>query len=178
MTTTPIVAVTAKSSSHDPRTGSPNSTIAARMRELAFLNRGLQIVLEDLRSEWRDVFKYEGGITSFVEFLNANKTPLHPKPIYFEARKEDVIVEAAMQYNDGYSETIFSFANNINTVDGGTLDPGTIPTCAGVLTVEGNLAFNTMNKDSCFARKSSMEGFWELIRAISIDIRESSQLVV
>ena len=95
-------------------------TIAARMRELAFLNRGLQIVLEDLRSDRHDVFKYEGGITSFVEFLNANKTPLHPKPIYFEARKEDVVVEAAMQYNDGYSETIFSFANNINTHEGGT----------------------------------------------------------
>jgi DNA gyrase subunit B len=95
-------------------------TIAARMRELAFLNRGLQIVLEDLRSDRHDIFKYEGGITSFVEFLNANKTPLHPKPIYFEARKEDVIVEAAMQYNDGYSETIFSFANNINTHEGGT----------------------------------------------------------
>ena len=94
--------------------------IAARMRELAFLNRGLQIVLEDLRSDRRDVFKYEGGITSFVEFLNANKTALHPKPIYFEARKEDVIVEAAMQYNDGYSETMFSFANNINTHEGGT----------------------------------------------------------
>jgi DNA gyrase subunit B len=95
-------------------------TIAARMRELAFLNRGLQIALEDLRSERHDVFKYEGGITSFVEFLNANKTALHPKPIYFEARKEDVVVEAAMQYNDGYSETIFSFANNINTHEGGT----------------------------------------------------------
>ncbi len=95
-------------------------TIAARMRELAFLNRGLQIVLEDLRSDRHDIFKYEGGITSFVEFLNANKTPLHPKPIYFEARKEDVVVEAAMQYNDGYSETIFSFANNINTHEGGT----------------------------------------------------------
>ncbi len=95
-------------------------TVAARMRELAFLNRGLQIVLEDLRSDRHDIFKYEGGITSFVEFLNANKTPLHPKPIYFEARKEDVIVEAAMQYNDGYSETIFSFANNINTHEGGT----------------------------------------------------------
>jgi DNA gyrase subunit B len=95
-------------------------TIAARMRELAFLNRGLEIVLEDLRSDRRDVFKYEGGIASFVEFLNANKTALHAKPIYFEARKEEIIVEVAMQYNDGYSETIFSFANNINTHEGGT----------------------------------------------------------
>ncbi|MBP1778506.1 MAG: gyrase subunit, partial [candidate division NC10 bacterium] len=95
-------------------------TIAARLRELAFLNKGLRIVIEDLRSDRRDDFKYDGGITSFVEFLNAHKTALHPKPIYFEARKEDVIVEAAMQYNDGYSESIYSFANNINTHEGGT----------------------------------------------------------
>jgi DNA gyrase subunit B len=95
-------------------------TIAGRLRELSFLNRGLEIVLEDLRSDRRVEFKYEGGITSFVENLNMNKNVLHPEPIYFEARKEDVVVEVAMQYNDGYSETIFSFANNINTHEGGT----------------------------------------------------------
>ncbi len=95
-------------------------TIAARLRELAFLNKGLEIVLEDLRSDRRDAFKYAGGITSFVEYLNANRTTLQPKPIYFEVRKEDVIVEAALQYNDGYSETIFTFANNINTHEGGS----------------------------------------------------------
>ncbi|NWG12728.1 MAG: DNA gyrase subunit B, partial [Acidobacteria bacterium] len=95
-------------------------TIAARLRELAFLNKGLEIALEDLRSERHDAFKYAGGIVSFVEYLNANKNTLHPEPIYFEAKKEDVIVEAAMQYNDGYSETIFTFANNINTHEGGS----------------------------------------------------------
>ena len=95
-------------------------TIAARLRELSFLNRGLEIVLEDLRSDRREEFKYEGGISSFIEYLNKNKNVLHPKPIYFETRKEDVIVEVSMQYNDGYSETIFSFANNINTHEGGT----------------------------------------------------------
>jgi DNA gyrase subunit B len=95
-------------------------TIAARLRELSFLNKGLEIVLEDLRSDRREVFKYEGGISSFIEYLNKNKNALHPKPIYFETQKEDVIVEVAMQYNDGYSETIFSFANNINTHEGGT----------------------------------------------------------
>jgi DNA gyrase subunit B len=95
-------------------------TIAGRLRELSFLNRGLEIVLEDLRSDRRVEFKYEGGIVSFVEHLNTNKNELHPKPIHFETRKEDVVVEVAMQYNDGYSETLFSFANNINTHEGGT----------------------------------------------------------
>ncbi len=95
-------------------------TIAARLRELSFLNKGLEIVLDDLRTDRKVAFMYEGGITSFVEHLNKNKNVLHPKPIYFEARKEDVVVEVAMQYNDGYSETIFSFANNINTHEGGT----------------------------------------------------------
>jgi len=95
-------------------------TIAARLRELSFLNGGLEIVLEDLRSDRREVFKYEGGISSFIEYLNKNKNVLHPKPIYFESRKEEAIVEVAMQYNDGYSETIFSFANNINTHEGGS----------------------------------------------------------
>jgi DNA gyrase subunit B len=95
-------------------------TIAARLRELSFLNKGLEIVLEDLRSDRREVFKYEGGISSFVEYLNKNKNTLHPKPVYFEAKKEEVVIEVAMQYNDGYSETIFSFANNINTHEGGS----------------------------------------------------------
>jgi len=95
-------------------------TIAGRLRELSFLNRGLEIVLEDLRSDRRVEFKYDGGIVSFVEHLNTNKNTLHPAPIYFQTQKEDVIVEVAMQYNDGYSETIYSFANNINTHEGGT----------------------------------------------------------
>jgi DNA gyrase subunit B len=95
-------------------------TIAGRLRELSFLNKGLEIVLEDVRTDRRAEFKYEGGIVSFVEHLNQNKNPLHPKPIYFEIRKEDVVVEVAMQYNEGYSETTFSFANNINTHEGGS----------------------------------------------------------
>ncbi len=95
-------------------------TIAARLRELSFLNKGLEIALEDLRSDRRETFRYEGGIASFVEYLNTNKNVLHPKPIHFETQREDVVVEAAMQYNDGYSETVFSFANNINTHEGGS----------------------------------------------------------
>jgi DNA gyrase subunit B len=95
-------------------------TIAARLRELSFLNKGLEIALEDLRSDRRETFRYEGGIASFIEYLNTNKNVLHPKPIHFETQREDVVVEVAMQYNDGYSETIFSFANHINTHEGGS----------------------------------------------------------
>jgi DNA gyrase subunit B len=95
-------------------------TVAARLRELSFLNKGLQILLEDLRSERKAEFKYAGGITAFVEHLNQNKNVLHAKPIYFECDRDNVQVEIAIQYNDGYSENVLSFANNINTHEGGT----------------------------------------------------------
>jgi len=94
-------------------------TLASRLRELAFLNKGLKIILMDERENKEHEFCYEGGIVSFVEFLNQNKTPLH-KPVYFVKTKDDMQVEIAMQYNDGYLENIFSFANNINTAEGGT----------------------------------------------------------
>jgi DNA gyrase subunit B len=93
--------------------------LAQRLRELAFLNKGLEITLTDERTEKRQVFCYKGGIISFVEHLNENKGPLH-KPIYIEREKNGILLEAALQYNEGYSENIFSFANNINTRDGGT----------------------------------------------------------
>jgi DNA gyrase subunit B len=94
-------------------------TISQRLREVAFLNKGVKIIIHDERSDKGHEFCYEGGIVSFVEHLNLRKTPLH-KPIYFEASKELVVVEVAMQWNDGYNENTFSFANNINTHDGGT----------------------------------------------------------
>ncbi len=94
--------------------------LSQRLRELAFLNRDLKITLSDERTEKNQVFHYSGGIISFVEHLNKNKTTIHPKPIYISAEKEDIIVEIALQYNDGYSETIYTFANNINTKEGGT----------------------------------------------------------
>lgn len=98
-----------------------------RMRELAFLNRGIRITITDERAEApkQKSYMYEGGIISFVEHLNKNKDPLHAPPIYFETGKNDVEndeianVEIAMQYNDGYAENVFTFANNINTIDGG-----------------------------------------------------------
>lgn len=94
--------------------------LSQRLRELAFLNRGLKITLTDERTEKRQEFHYSGGIVSFVEHLNKNKTLIHPKPIYISGEKEDIMVEIALQYNDGYSETIYTFANNINTKEGGT----------------------------------------------------------
>ena len=93
--------------------------LAQRLRELAFLNKGLSISLADKRSQKEQVFCYKGGIVSFVEHLNEAKTPLH-KPIFISIEKPDVILEVALQYNDGYAENLFSFANNINTREGGT----------------------------------------------------------
>jgi DNA gyrase subunit B len=102
-------------------------TLAQRLRELAFLNKGLQITLTDERATDSKTgeakhteFKYNGGIAEFIKHLNRGKTVLHDKPIYMEDDRNGVHMEIGLQYNDAYSETIFSFANNINTVEGGT----------------------------------------------------------
>jgi len=97
--------------------------LSQRLRELAFLNRGLLITIDDERTETgakKHEFHYTGGIISFVEHLNKNKTAIHEKVIYFEGVREGVDLQIAMQYNDGYQEQIFTFANNINTHEGGT----------------------------------------------------------
>ena len=102
-------------------------TLAQRLRELAFLNKGLQITLTDERNTDSKTgepkhteFKYNGGIAEFIKHLNRGKQVLHDKPIYMEAERSGVAMEIGLQYNDAYSESVFSFANNINTVDGGT----------------------------------------------------------
>jgi DNA gyrase subunit B len=102
-------------------------TLAQRLRELAFLNKGLEITLTDERTSdpktgeaRRAEFRYAGGIAEFVKHLNRGKSVLHEKPIVMEAQRDNVEIEIALQYNDSYSESVFSFANNINTVDGGT----------------------------------------------------------
>ncbi len=95
-------------------------TLANRLRELAFLNRGVEIRLTQETTGRDETFVYKGGVMEFVEFLNTNKAPLHPKPISLEAERERVQVEVALQYTDAYSETIYSFVNNINTIEGGT----------------------------------------------------------
>ncbi|MDP2913406.1 MAG: DNA topoisomerase (ATP-hydrolyzing) subunit B [Candidatus Omnitrophota bacterium] len=96
-------------------------TLSNRLRELAFLNKDIRITLKDERVKEKEVeFKFSGGIVSFVEFLNKNKNMLHKKVIYFSKEKDRALAEVAMQYNDGYAENIFTFANNINTIEGGT----------------------------------------------------------
>jgi DNA gyrase subunit B len=102
-------------------------TLAQRLRELAFLNKGLLITLTDERTTDPKTgepktaeFKYNGGIAEFIKHLNRGKQVLHDKPIYMEGEKDSVVMEIGLQYNDGYSESVFSFANNINTVDGGS----------------------------------------------------------
>ncbi|APM37268.1 DNA topoisomerase (ATP-hydrolyzing) subunit B [Clostridium kluyveri] len=94
--------------------------LSQRLRELAFLNKGIAITLKDERSGKGELFHYEGGIKSFVTYLNRNKQTIHKEPIYVEGIKGDYSVEIAFQYNNGYSENIFSFANNIDTIEGGT----------------------------------------------------------
>ncbi len=96
--------------------------LAKRLRELAFLNRGIKINIIDNRGEERHVkeFKFDGGLKSFVIYLNKSKKPLHAEPIYFETVRDNINLEVALQYNDGYTENIFSFVNNINTREGGT----------------------------------------------------------
>ena len=96
--------------------------LSKRLRELAFLNKGIRVLIEDRRlpTPKRHDFRFEGGVQEFVTFLNKNKTTIHKEPIYFEAEREGIQMEVALEYNDGYNENIFSFCNNINTREGGT----------------------------------------------------------
>ncbi len=95
-------------------------TLAHRIRELAFLNKGLKIFTIDERNGRKQEFYYEGGIVAFIEELNRNRKTLHPDVIYVEGKRDDAVVEVALQYNDSYKETIFCYANNINNIEGGT----------------------------------------------------------
>jgi DNA gyrase subunit B len=95
-------------------------TLEYRLRELAFLNKGIRIILKDERDGRESKMHYEGGLVEFVKYLNKNREVLHKNPIYFEGSRDECVVEIAMQYNDGYVENIFSYANNINTHEGGT----------------------------------------------------------
>jgi DNA gyrase subunit B len=97
-------------------------TLSNRLRELAFLNKGIKIQISDDRLDKKKSheFDFSGGLISFIQYLNKNKTAIHKEPIYIEGTKENVIVEVALEYNDGYNENIFTFVNNINTREGGT----------------------------------------------------------
>lgn len=99
-------------------------TLRNRTRELAFLNKGLKITLTDLRTEKTETFYYEGGIKEYVAYLNRSKQVIDPEVVYVEGEKSDIIVEIALQYNDGYATNVYSFTNNINTHEGGTHEDG------------------------------------------------------
>ena len=100
-------------------------TLAKRLQEIAFLNKGLRIILMDDREDnKKDEFIYEGGIIEFVKLLNKNKTPLHDDVIYVEGREDNILIEVALQYNDGYNEALYSYTNNIHTHEGGTHEDG------------------------------------------------------
>lgn len=98
--------------------------LSHRLRELSFLNKNVTITLTDERTNTKEVYSHSGGLVDFVNYLNKNKDPIHQKPIVFEANKDDIQVEIALQYNDGYTENLFSYANNINTTEGGTHEAG------------------------------------------------------
>jgi DNA gyrase subunit B len=116
-----------------------------RLREMAFLNRGLQIVVEDRRTGQNQTFKEDKGIISFVEYLNRNKSSLLPEPIYFETFRDEIFVEVAMQYNMTYNEQLYSFANNINTHEGGTHLSGF--KAALTATINNYISLNNLGKD-------------------------------
>ena len=101
------------------------ATLAKRLQEIAFLNKGLRIILMDDREDnKKDEFLYQGGIIEFVKLLNKNKTPLHEDVIYVDGREDNILIEVAMQYNDGYNEALYSYTNNIHTHEGGTHEDG------------------------------------------------------
>ena len=99
-------------------------TLSIRLRELSFLNKGVKIILIDRRTGQEAVYQHDGGIYDYINYLNTSKTPLHNEVIYFQQVKDDVVVEIAMQYTDAYTENLLSYANNINTADGGTHEAG------------------------------------------------------
>ena len=144
-------------------------TLKMRLRELAFLNRGLRICLIDERTEQHSDYCFEGGIIQFVSYLNKNKTSLHPEPIYFSVEGDSISVEIAMQYNDSYNENIYTFANNIPTHEGGTHLMGFK---SGLTRVMNDYArrFNLIKeKDANLSGEDIREG---LTAIISVKIRE------
>jgi DNA gyrase subunit B len=142
--------------------------ISQRLRELAFLNKRLRIVLDDERTDKKKEYYYKGGVVSFVEYLNKGRTPCNRKPIYMEAEKQDVSMEVAIQYNDTYAEKIFSFANNINTQEGGSHVVG----FKSALTRTINHYASTSNLPKNLQQKLSGEDVREgLTAVISIKLR-------
>ncbi|NBI29179.1 DNA topoisomerase (ATP-hydrolyzing) subunit B [Chengkuizengella sp. YPA3-1-1] len=137
--------------------------LQSRIRELAFLNKGIEINLIDKRTEKAKSFKYDGGIISFVEYLNRNREPIHEPPIYVEGGKDHINVEVSLQYNDGYSENIYSFANNINTHEGGTHESGFKSALTRILNNYAKKNQLLKNNDANFSGDDVREGITAII---------------
>lgn len=143
--------------------------LQSRLRELAFLNKGIEINLFDERTDASNTFKYDGGIISFVEYLNRNREVLHDPPIYTEGTKDNIQVEIALQYNDSYAENIYSFANNINTHEGGTHESGFKSALTRILNDYARKSNSIKESDSNLTGDDVREG---LTAIISVKIPE------
>lgn len=143
--------------------------LAHRLRELSFLNKNVSISINDERDETKEVFSHNGGILDFVKYLNKNKDILHPNPLYFESLKDDVQVEIAMQYHDGYTENIFSYANNIHTHEGGTHESGFKSALTRVVNDYARKANILKGNDANLTGEDIREG---LTGIISVKVRE------
>ncbi len=152
-------------------------TLKGRLRELAFLNKGLRITLEDLREgkERKDSFCYEGGIRSFVEELNKGKDELlFPTPVYFEETEGDTVCEIAIQYNDSYSEVVYSYANNVRTVDGGTHVDGMKMALTKVMNDAGR-KLNILKDNDKLSREDVLEGITAVVSVKLTDAQFEAQ---
>ncbi|MDP5276086.1 DNA topoisomerase (ATP-hydrolyzing) subunit B [Chengkuizengella axinellae] len=138
-------------------------TLQSRLRELAFLNKGIEINLIDKRTDKETSYKYDGGIISFVEYLNRHREPIHEPPIYVEGGKDHINVEVSLQYNDGYSENIYSFANNINTHEGGTHESGFKSALTRILNNYAKKNQLLKNNDANFSGDDVREGITAII---------------
>ena len=138
-------------------------TLKTRSRELAFLNKGLRIILSDLRSGEKDEFLYNGGLVEYVKLLNANKKVIHDDIVDVSGSEDDISIEVAMQYNDGYNSNVYSFTNNINTVEGGTHEDGVRLALSRVI---NNYARNNgflKDKDDSLTQEDVKEGITMVI---------------
>lgn len=142
-------------------------TLRTRIQQLAFLNKGIRFSISDLRDEMKVVHKdycYQGGVSEYVSFLNQDKKAIHPQVAYFEGEQENIIVEIAMQYNDGYASNIYPFTNNINNPEGGTHEEGYKTTLTRILNNYGKSA-NIFKKDESLVGEDTREG---LVAIVSI----------
>ncbi len=143
------------------------STLETRFREMAFLNKGLKIVLGEEGSEKKETFHYEGGLVEFVKWVNKTKEAIHAKPVYFMKEDGKVVVECAVQYNSGYQETVLSFVNTVNTIEGGTHEAGFKTALTRAINDYANK--NKLNKDENLTGDDVREG---LTAIISVKIPE------